>query len=149
MAASWNVCLLLAMLIGYEALPPSQAFELSPVLKKQIAKLKTRCINQTGASEERMLQAKQDQVLPDDPPFKCFLHCMFDMFGLIDSKNVMQLEALIDVLPEEVHPKINELVGACGTQKGTDGCDTAYQTVQCYLNVNKEFIMQEIINSMQ
>ncbi|XP_022225308.2 general odorant-binding protein 69a [Drosophila obscura] len=148
MASSWNVCLILAALIAYDSLAPSQAFELSPVMKKQIAKLKTRCINQTGASEERMIQAQKDQVLPDDPAFKCFLHCMFDMFGLIDSKNVMQLEALIEVLPEEVHPKINALVGACGTQKGTDGCDTAFQTVKCYLNVNKEFITEQIMNSM-
>ncbi|EDW40324.1 GL25188 [Drosophila persimilis] len=108
MTSSRNVCLFLAVLIAYDSLAPSQAFELSPTMKKQVAKLKDRCIKQTGASAERMLQAKKDQVLPDDPAFKCFLHCMFDMLGLIDSHNVMQLESLIEVLPEEIHPEIND-----------------------------------------
>ncbi|XP_001353390.2 general odorant-binding protein 69a [Drosophila pseudoobscura] len=149
MTSSRNVCLFLAVLIAYDSLAPSQAFELSPTMKKQVGKLKDRCIKQTGASAERMLQAKKDQVLPDDPAFKCFLHCMFDMLGLIDSHNVMQLESLIEVLPEEIHPEINALVGNCGTQKGIDGCDTAFLTVKCYLSVNKDFITEQIMNSMQ
>lgn len=74
--------------------------------------------------------------LPNDPAFKCFLHCMFEMFGLvrslqsiilviftkcnlslqIDSEHVMHMEALLEVLPEELHPKIKNLIEACGTK---------------------------------
>nr|XP_017006457.1 general odorant-binding protein 69a [Drosophila takahashii] len=143
--ASWHFGLLLALVIINDLIPANQGLDIPPMIIKQVKKLRMRCLNQTGASVEIMDQSIRDKVLPRDPEIKCFLHCMFDMFGLIDSQNVMHLESLLEVLPEEIHQTIIGLVGACGTKKGKDGCETAYETVKCYIDVNGKFIFDEII----
>ncbi|XP_039487190.1 general odorant-binding protein 69a isoform X1 [Drosophila santomea] len=143
--AARHLNLILALLVIYELIPVNQGVEINPTIIKQVRKLRMRCLNQTGASLEVIDNSVKNRILPTDPDIKCFLHCMFDMFGLIDSQNIMHLEALLEVLPEEIHKTINGLVGACGTKKGKDGCDTAYETVKCYIAVNGKFIWEEII----
>ncbi|XP_037720983.1 general odorant-binding protein 69a isoform X2 [Drosophila subpulchrella] len=141
----WHLSLLLAALTIYDFVPASQG-EINPMIIKQVKKLRMRCLNQTGASEELMDHSVQNRLLPNDPGVKCFLHCMFDMFGLIDSQNIMHLESLVEVLPEEIHDTIIGLVGACGTKKGKDGCETAYETVKCYIDVNGKFIWKQMVS---
>ncbi|XP_016966682.1 general odorant-binding protein 69a [Drosophila biarmipes] len=143
--ASWHLALLLASLIIYDSVPANRGQEMNPMIIRQIKKIRTRCLNQTGAPLEIMDQSIQNRLLPNDPSVKCFLHCMFDMFGLIDSQNVMHLESLLEVLPEEIHDSINKLVSACGTKKGKDGCETAYETVKCYIDVNGKFIWKQMV----
>ncbi|XP_017090036.2 general odorant-binding protein 69a [Drosophila bipectinata] len=144
--ATRNLSLLIALLVVWDSVSISQsALQISPAILKQVRKLHARCVNQTGADDVMLHQAQKDRVMLHDPAFKCFLHCMFDMFGLMDSQNVMHIESLNEVLPEEYHDKINELVGKCGTKQGKDGCEIAYETVKCYLEVNRPFIMDEII----
>ncbi|EDV38805.1 Odorant-binding protein 69a [Drosophila ananassae] len=144
--ATRHLSLLITLLVVWDSVPASHSvIQISPAILKQVRKLHTRCVNQTGADDEMLQQATRDRVMLHDPAFKCFLHCMFDMFGLMDSQNVVHLESLNEVLPEEVHSKINDLVNKCGTQQGKDGCETAYETVKCYLVVNKPFIMDEVI----
>ncbi|XP_017071606.1 general odorant-binding protein 69a [Drosophila eugracilis] len=143
--ATWQFGLLLALFIVNNLIPENQGIEINPMIIKQVKKLRLRCLNQTGASLEIMEQSIKKRVLPADPNVNCFLHCMFDMFGLIDSQNVMHLEALLEVVPEEIHNTINGLVSSCGTKKGKDGCETAYETVKCYIDVNGRFIWEEII----
>ncbi|EDW41252.1 general odorant-binding protein 69a [Drosophila sechellia] len=145
MAARHFSLLLLALLILYDLIPGNQGVEINPTIIKQVRKLRIRCLNQTGASVEMIDKSVKNRILPTDPEIKCFLYCMFDMFGLIDSQNIMHLEALLEVLPEEIHKTINGLVDSCGTQKGKDGCETAYETVKCYIAVNGKFIWEEII----
>ncbi|XP_068149994.1 general odorant-binding protein 69a [Drosophila tropicalis] len=118
----------------------SHALEVPPALKKQVKKLHIRCANQTGVAEEVLRKAHQAGQLPSDPAFKCFLYCMLEIFGLIDSENIMHLESLIEVLPEDVHAQIQRLADACGTKKGADGCETAYLTVKCYIETDGPFI---------
>ncbi|XP_064547532.1 general odorant-binding protein 69a [Drosophila montana] len=129
----------LALLVLCSAITPHQAWEIPDVLKKQVKKLHDRCMASTGVTEELMTEAHKGN-LPNDPTFKCFLHCMFETVGLMDSDNVMHLESLVEVLPVEIHPKILNLVDACGTKKGVDGCDTAYLSVQCYIETDRPFI---------
>ncbi|XP_030572718.1 general odorant-binding protein 69a [Drosophila novamexicana] len=129
----------LALLVLCSAITPHQAWEIPDVVRKQMKKLHARCMTATGVSEELVSQAHKG-VLPNDQTFKCFLHCMFEMVGLIDSDNVMHLESLVDVLPVEIHSKILNLADSCGTKKGVDGCDTVYQSVQCYIETDGPFI---------
>ncbi|EDV96104.1 GH15401 [Drosophila grimshawi] len=98
-----------------------------------------RCMSTTGLSEELMNEAHKGK-LPSDQTFKCFLHCMFDMFGLVDHNNDMHLDSLLEVLPPEIHPNIKKLADACDMKKGADGCDTVYQAVLCYLETDGAFI---------
>lgn len=76
----------------------------------------------------------------------------------------MHMEALLEVLPEELHPKIKNLIEACGTKseycdhrllsllcdtdslsaEGVDGCDTAYQSVACYIETDGPFIKSAV-----
>ncbi|XP_023169887.2 general odorant-binding protein 69a [Drosophila hydei] len=133
----------LALLVLCCAITPHQAWDIPEMVRKQVNKMHKRCMAKTGAGEELMAQAHKG-ILPNDPSFKCFLHCMFDVFGLIDSENVMHLESLVEMLPEEIHEKIMTLVEACGTKKGVDGCDTAYQTVVCYIDTDGPFIKSTV-----
>ncbi|XP_020798267.1 general odorant-binding protein 69a [Drosophila serrata] len=143
--ASWKLGLLLTLLVLTDFIPVNQAVEFSSMIIKQAKKLRLRCVNQTGVSVEIIEKSIRDKIMPHNTAVNCFLHCMLDMFGLIDTKNVMHLEALNEILPEEIHETINGLVSACGTKKGKDGCETAYETVKCYLAVNGQFIWNEVI----
>ncbi|XP_030371968.1 general odorant-binding protein 69a [Scaptodrosophila lebanonensis] len=136
--------LMLAILIISNSIIPQQALEVPEMMKKHVQKMHARCLKQTGTTEEIINQGHQTETLPDDPSFKCFLHCMLERFGLIDSENVMHLESLLEVLPEDVHAKIQGLVDACGTKKGADGCDTAFQTVKCYIQTDRPFIKSAV-----
>lgn len=44
----------------------------------------------------------------------------------MDSQNVMHLESLNEVLPEEFHNRINELVNKCGTKRKSNIYTTNY-----------------------
>ncbi|XP_034482924.1 general odorant-binding protein 69a isoform X2 [Drosophila innubila] len=139
---SKSLGLALAMFVLYFLIEPQHA--VPEVVKKQVKKVHVRCMNQTGVVEETIVAAHKGLTLPNDPAFKCFLHCMFEMFGLIDSEHVMHMDALLDVLPEETHPTIKNMIETCGTIKGIDGCDTAFQSVKCYIDVEGPFIKSAV-----
>ncbi|ALC44323.1 Pbprp1 [Drosophila busckii] len=136
--------LTLVVLLLCSLLCSLQALEVPEVVKKQVKKVHARCVNQTGVSEAMIVETHKTQQLPNDPTFKCFLHCMFDMFGLIDSEQVMHLESLIEVLPETMHEKVKRLADTCGTQKGVDACDTVYQSIKCYMDTDGPFIRSSV-----
>ncbi|KAL7732456.1 hypothetical protein ACLKA6_004419 [Drosophila palustris] len=134
----------LTIFVLYFLIEPQNAFQLPDVVKKQVRKVHLRCQNQTGVPEETIVAAHKTMTLPNDPAFKCFLHCMLEMFGLIDSEEVMHMDSLLEVLPEEFHPKIKNMVESCGTKKGTDACDTVFQSVKCYIDVDGSFIKSAV-----
>ncbi|XP_034105590.1 general odorant-binding protein 69a [Drosophila albomicans] len=138
------VTLFLYMFIELQnATVTAQQFNFPDVVKKQVKKVHVRCVNKTGVTEE-IIASAHSGVLPKDPAFKCFLHCLFDIFGLIDSQNIMHLDALVEVVPEELHAKILDLSEKCGTQNGTDACDTVLLTVQCYIDTDGPFIKKSV-----
>lgn len=36
-----------------------------------------------------MDQVKREKLLPNDTALNCFLHCMFDMFGLVGTSHIL------------------------------------------------------------
>ncbi|XP_036338127.1 general odorant-binding protein 69a [Rhagoletis pomonella] len=105
-------------------------------MKSGAKKLTNTCMKETGATEEMFTEAKRTEQLPGDNRLKCFMHCMLDKIGLIDNENIIHLDNLLEIMPPEFLPMIEQLHTTCGTKSGADGCETAFLTVDCYIKTN-------------
>ncbi|XP_075161941.1 general odorant-binding protein 69a-like [Haematobia irritans] len=110
-------------------------------VKKIAKKIHKKCQEETNTSDEFLKLTKQ-RILPRDNHYACYLHCTFSTGGLMDENNVISLQNLIDFMPEEIHPLINKLVNTCGTQDGSEKCEIALNTAQCYVNTSPDMLME-------
>ncbi|XP_005177698.2 general odorant-binding protein 69a [Musca domestica] len=138
---SFTIGLIALIMISY--IIQNEGFEVPEHFKKHAKKLHKRCQNQTNTSDD-VIRASFSGTLPQDDNFACYIHCIFDMIGVIDEKNVMRLESLTQVLPEELHPMITTLVESCGTKDGDDKCKIAYNTLKCYVDVNPIMLSEKL-----
>ncbi|XP_073843571.1 odorant-binding protein 69a [Musca autumnalis] len=127
------------ILISY--ITHSASIELPETFRKNARKLHNRCQNQTNTAED-VIKSSFSGSLPKDNNFPCYLHCIYDMVGLIDGNNVMHFENLQHVLPEAYHPSVMALADACGTKDGEDKCKIVYNTVLCYVDFDGLFMAE-------
>ncbi|XP_054733228.1 general odorant-binding protein 69a [Anastrepha obliqua] len=113
-----------------------KALEIPPHMKSGAKKLSNICMKEIGLTEDMFQEVRKTGQLPSDNRFKCFLHCMLDKIGLIDKENIVHLDNILELLPPEFLPIIEQLHTTCGTKSGADGCETAFLTVECYINTN-------------
>ncbi|KAL9903664.1 odorant-binding protein 69a isoform 2-T2 [Glossina fuscipes fuscipes] len=100
-------------------------------MKKQALKFHNYCTKKVDSNTEYLLAALYNNAEHTEP-YKCYLQCIFDTLGLVDSDNQVNLEKLLNFTPTEIHEHILELHRACDTQPGKDSCDIVYTTSQCY-----------------
>uniref|UniRef100_A0A0K8WJ37 Pheromone-binding protein-related protein 1 n=1 Tax=Bactrocera latifrons TaxID=174628 RepID=A0A0K8WJ37_BACLA len=98
-----------------------------------VKKLTNICIKESGASEDLFTDIRATGELPNNQNLKCFMHCVLDKIGLIDDDNIVHLDNLIEIMPPEFVPIIEQLHTTCGTKSGADGCETAFLTIECYI----------------
>ncbi|XP_067646738.1 general odorant-binding protein 69a [Eurosta solidaginis] len=129
---------ILFLLMAYQCyfFSTAQGLEISKQMKSGAKKLAAICMKETGATEDLFHEAKETSKLPSDNRSKCFIHCVLDKIGLIDSENIVHLDNLFEVMPPDFHPIIEQLHTTCGTQSGADGCETSYLTTECYIKTN-------------
>lgn len=53
------------------------------------------------------------------------------------SDGEVDVEAVLALLPDDLRAKNEKALRACGTQKGTDDCGTAFNTQACWQKANK------------
>lgn len=67
---------------------------------------------------------------------QCFINCMFEHNGSIDSKGEAQRDAIVKHFiakhPTAKKEAVEALTDKCIKEKGTDKCDTAFLRYKCY-----------------
>nr|QKN21554.1 odorant-binding protein [Zeugodacus tau] len=126
----------LLLIYQYKFLTEAEALEVPKHMISGVKKLTTICLKETGATEDLFKDARTTGKLPNNQNLKCFLHCVLDKIGLMDEDNIVHLDNLIEIMPPDFVPIIEQLHTACGTQSGADGCETAFLTVECYIKTN-------------
>ncbi|XP_065360121.1 general odorant-binding protein 69a [Calliphora vicina] len=113
----------------------NNAMEIPEHLRKHAKKLHKRCQNQTDTPED-VIRSSLQGSLPKNKNFECYVQCLFDIIGIMEESNTIRIDHLLQVLPDELHPTIKMLAEACGTKEGSDKCNIAYNTLQCYVDNN-------------
>lgn len=67
-----------------------------------------------------------------DPQVKCFIHCLSETTGEVDSNGNLIASGLEKIGWGE-KAKIEAAVAACNGIKGSDKCDTSYQQYGCFM----------------
>uniref|UniRef100_A0A1I8P6L3 Odorant binding protein n=1 Tax=Stomoxys calcitrans TaxID=35570 RepID=A0A1I8P6L3_STOCA len=101
--------------------------------RKNLKKLSKLCMTKTNTSIE-LIRASKERTLPRDPNYACYWACWFNTIGIMNEDNVIHLEHLYKVMPNETHSIIELLINECGTQDGPEKCQIALNTMQCYVN---------------
>ncbi|NP_001295335.1 general odorant-binding protein 69a precursor [Ceratitis capitata] len=129
---------LVILLIIYQCvlLRNVQSLEVPKHMRSGAKKLTNLCIKETGVTEDLFIEAQETGKMPNNQRLKCFIHCVLDKIGLIDADNIVHLDNLLEILPPEFVPIVEELHTTCGTQSGADGCETAFLTTECYIKTN-------------
>ncbi|XP_046614665.1 general odorant-binding protein 56d-like isoform X2 [Neodiprion virginianus] len=95
-----------------------KSMAMSDEMQEMAQMLRNTCVAETGVAEDLIIKCRSGDFT-DDPKLK------FDN-GEID------VDTLVAMLPEEILGKAEPVLRSCGTIKGTDDCDSVYQTNKCY-----------------
>nr|APC94211.1 odorant-binding protein 20 [Pyrrhalta maculicollis] len=104
---------------------------LSEEMQELANMLHTTCVEETGAIEDDILNARKG-IFADKEEFKCYIKCLMAQMACIDDDGIIDVEATIAVLPEEYRDKAAPIVKKCGTKSGKTPCENAWLTHQCY-----------------
>uniref|UniRef100_A0A3F2Z3F9 Uncharacterized protein n=1 Tax=Glossina brevipalpis TaxID=37001 RepID=A0A3F2Z3F9_9MUSC len=122
-----GIFLLLSSLLLIAAQNP----QVDKKLKKQALRLHDYCVKKVDSNTEYLLDALFNKTEHTDA-FKCYLHCIYDTFGLVSNNNEINALNMLPMVPPEYHDMVVDLHSACDTQPGKDACDIVYATAQCY-----------------
>nr|QGH51242.1 putative odorant binding protein 6 [Conopomorpha sinensis] len=98
--------------------------------------LRDNCGEESGVDITIVEKINEGMDMTPDPKLKCYMKCIMETAGMM-SEGVVDVEAILAMLPEEFSKKNAHLFEKCGTQKGSDDCDTAYRTQECWQKANK------------
>ncbi|XP_030019586.2 general odorant-binding protein 69a [Manduca sexta] len=98
--------------------------------------VRENCVDEIGVDEGLLAKVDDGADLMPDPKLKCYLKCTMEMAGMI-SDGVVDVEAVLGLLPDDVKLRTTDIVRACDTQKGADDCDTAFLTQTCWQQANR------------
>ncbi|XP_028040577.1 general odorant-binding protein 69a-like [Bombyx mandarina] len=82
------------------------------------------------------VNAGTDLATITDGKLKCYIKCTMETAGMM-SDGVVDVEAVLSLLPDSLKTKNEASLKKCDTQKGSDDCDTAYLTQICWQAANK------------
>ncbi|XP_045506398.1 general odorant-binding protein 69a-like [Colias croceus] len=121
--------LLLTLLISTSLAMDAEMAELAQMLRDS-------CASETGVDLTLVEGVNKGADLTPDDKLKCYMKCTMETAGMMSEGNV-DVEAVIALLPDDFRKRSEHHLRACGTKKGTDDCDTAYQTQVCWQKSNK------------
>lgn len=91
-----------------------------------------QCGEQEGITSDQATALRGGNFNDSDPKIKCFANCMLEKIGLMVDGQFKPNVMLDKVGDAEGADAVKALLAKCGTIKGTDKCDTAYQYFQCF-----------------
>ncbi|KAB0797594.1 hypothetical protein PPYR_08587 [Photinus pyralis] len=104
---------------------------MSDEMQELLDMLHNTCREQSGAAED-VIRAVSKGVFADDQNLKCYAKCIMTEMSTISDDGVVDVEATVALLPEDVRSKFEPTVRKCGSPAGADACDTALKAFKCY-----------------
>uniref|UniRef100_A0A182IPK3 Uncharacterized protein n=1 Tax=Anopheles atroparvus TaxID=41427 RepID=A0A182IPK3_ANOAO len=96
--------------------------------------LASKCMQQTGASEDEVNRLRSGDTENADRDTRCFVQCFFHGAGFVDADGNVQKAELTEKLASEYgQEKAEELVARCSDNAGPDACERSYNLLQCYM----------------
>ncbi|KAJ2940017.1 hypothetical protein O0L34_g14048 [Tuta absoluta] len=104
----------------------------------ELAKMvRDNCAEEIGVDIALLTAVDNGGDLQPDPKLKCYIKCTMETAGMM-SDGVVDVDAVLGLLPEALKARSEGHIRKCDTQKGADDCDTAFKTQQCWQNASKK-----------
>ncbi|XP_062132390.1 general odorant-binding protein 56d-like [Drosophila sulfurigaster albostrigata] len=91
-----------------------------------------QCVEQEGITKEQAFALRTGNYDDPDPKVKCYANCMMEKMGLMVDGQFKPDVALEKLGPVDGVDATKAMLVKCGSIKGSDKCDTAYQHFQCF-----------------
>ncbi|GJQ67461.1 hypothetical protein Trydic_g8304 [Trypoxylus dichotomus] len=114
---------------------------LSEEMEELAKQLHDECVAQVGVDEAVIDVVKSQKGFPDDEKFKCYLKCLMTEMAIVGDDGIVDVEAAVGVIPDELKDKAEPVMRKCGVKTGTDPCDNVYQTHKCYYETDPQSYM--------
>jgi len=101
-------------------------------MQELIDMLHKTCQGQTGVDEGFIAAAKKGDFSTDDQKIRCYMKCVMAEMSTIDDDGVVDIDAAVAILPDDVRPKLEPVMRKCGGIAGADACDVAFKTFKCF-----------------
>ncbi|XP_063379273.1 general odorant-binding protein 69a-like [Cydia fagiglandana] len=98
--------------------------------------LRDNCGEESEVDMELINKVNSGADLMPDPKLKCYMKCVMETAGMLDNGDV-DIEATLELLPEPIRKKHEHIVRSCGSKRGADDCETAFNTQSCWQKMNK------------
>ncbi|KAH8418417.1 hypothetical protein KR222_009309 [Zaprionus bogoriensis] len=122
MKATFALALLLGCLTSLLADDTAQAF-----------KILNSCMDENGISAQDLSDLKTGKTKPEDASnnVKCATQCVLVKLGFMDDNANVLSDKIVARFPE-AKAKIQKALSVCGSVKGANPCDTAFQIMSCF-----------------
>ncbi|XP_050309871.1 general odorant-binding protein 83a-like [Anthonomus grandis grandis] len=110
---------------------------LSEEMQELANQLHDTCVGETGTTNDAIANARNGNF-EDSDSFKCYIKCLLDQMAIIDDDGIIDVDAMVAVLPDELKEKTEPIIRKCGTQKGANPCENAWLTHKCYYKEGPE-----------
>ncbi|XP_061704104.1 general odorant-binding protein 69a-like [Cydia pomonella] len=98
--------------------------------------LRENCGEESGVDLGLIEKVNSGADLMPDQKLKCYMKCVMETAGMLDNGHV-DIEAILELLPEATRKKHEHIVRSCGSNRGADDCETAFNTQLCWQKMNK------------
>nr|QTI50352.1 odorant binging protein [Agrilus zanthoxylumi] len=85
-----------------------------------------------------MIEKANKGDFADDDRLKCYLKCIMGQMAAMNEEGVIDPEAVVAVLPDELKDILSPGIRACGSKVGKDQCENAWLTHKCYYEHSPE-----------
>ncbi|XP_076269644.1 general odorant-binding protein 69a-like isoform X2 [Rhynchophorus ferrugineus] len=114
---------------------------MSDEMKELAQMLHNTCVGETGVSEDLIEKVNSAKTFADDENLKCYIKCLMAQMACIDDDGIIDVEATIAVLPEEIQQEADPIIRSCGTKVGKTACENAWLTHKCYAENFAEYML--------
>ncbi|KAK5646068.1 hypothetical protein RI129_004532 [Pyrocoelia pectoralis] len=90
-------------------------FCMSDEMQELIDMLHNTCKEQSGASEDAVSAAKKG-TFADDNNLRCYVKCIMSEMSTIDDDGIVDVDAAVALLPDDIRSKMEPTMRKCGTQ---------------------------------
>ncbi|XP_044007065.1 general odorant-binding protein 69a-like [Aphidius gifuensis] len=103
---------------------------ITPDMVAMVADDKAKCMGLHGTTEALIDQVNEGTIV-NDRAITCYMHCLFETFGVIDEDGELEVEMLVGMFPESIQDAGRELFNKCASQTGSDDCDKVFNIAKC------------------
>ncbi|KAK7794129.1 hypothetical protein R5R35_012615 [Gryllus longicercus] len=104
-------------------------------MKEMMQMLHNTCQGNTGVAEDLIVRARTGDFA-DDRALKCYMKCIFVETSAMTEDGVLDGDAVIAMLPEQVKDEGSRVINVCKSATGADACEIAFNMHKCSYKEN-------------